>query len=595
MKPEQNSNNTLAFVAIAMVILIGYQVFVVDPAAKKRKAEVQQAETAQQAETPQMTPPSLDGTADSVATAHQASPSATLPDPIAIETPSLQGSINLLGGRFDDLELKGYRQTIEPNSPLVRLFGDGNGTAPYFAAFGWTGIAGAPSETTIWQISGPNRTLTADTPVTLTHSAGGLSYERTITVDEQSMFTITDTVTNGTNQAVQLAPFGVIRRQNVPEQALGIAHEGFIGWLDGRLEDKKYKKIAKKGPFKQNSETGWLGLTDKYWMAALVPDQSKPFAAAYSEKNGIYTARYVSGLQTLAPGQSLSQTERLFAGAKDVGVIETYAESLDIPRFDLAVDWGMFWFFTKPFFHLLDFLANMTLSWGVAAPFGIAILLMTVLVKLVFFPLANQSYAAMSKMKKVQPQVDQLRTRYKGDFEKLNKEMMALYKREKINPMAGCLPIFIQIPVFFALYKVLFVSLEMRHAPFYGWVNDLSAPDPTSVFNLFGLLPYDPTVVPVIGGFLALGAWPLLMGCTMWLQQQMNPPAQDPVQRKIMAWLPVIFTFIMAPFAAGLVIYWTWSNVLSVAQQYWIMRKYQVDTPFDSFLKKLSGKSAKDA
>ena len=424
--------------------------------------------------------------------------------------------------------------------------------------------------------------------MTLTYDNGaGLVFTRQIAVDDKYMFTVTDTVANNGSASVDLTPFGRVTRigpwadphhpgqmqDEPPGSGYWILHEGPIGVFgDQGLKEVNYKDVRsdKEQQFKEVTQ-GWVGFTDKYWAAALIPDQSKPFSGrfVYSATGApLYQADFRADATSVAPGATATTESHLFAGAKQVGNLDAYASSLNIKLFDRLIDWGWFWFFTKPLFYVIDWL------YRVFGNFGLAILGVTVLVKGAFFPLANRSYRSMSAMKKVQPEMTRLREVYKDDKVKQQQELMELYKKEKINPLAGCWPIAIQIPVFFSLYKVLFVTIEMRHAPFFGWIHDLSAPDPTHVFNLFGLLPYDPSAVPLIGSFLAIGLWPLIMGVTMFVQMKLNPAPPDPAQAMIFTWMPIFFTFMLAAFPAGLVIYWAWNNTLSVTQQYVIMRRY---------------------
>jgi YidC/Oxa1 family membrane protein insertase len=409
----------------------------------------------------------------------------------------------------------------------------------------------------------------------------------TISVDDRFLFSIKDEVDNKGAQPVTLYPYALISRHGTPP-TLGyyILHEGLIGVLDGRLEEHTYKNIEEKKTIPFQNVTGWLGFTDKYWAATLLPDpeaklNKAEFSSSAAGNLKTYQTFYNLEGQTIAPGASGTATSRLFAGAKEVHLVNAYNAQLHLSKFDLLIDWGNFWFFTKPMFEFLDFMYR----WF--GNFGVAILLVTVVIKLLFFPLANKSYASMAKMKAVQPQMAALKERYPDDRARQQQELMELYKREKINPVAGCLPIFIQIPVFFALYKVLFITIEMRHAPFFGWIHDLSAPDPTNVFNLFGLIPWDPTTLPVLGSFLVLGAWPLVMGITMWAQMKLNPAPPDPAQQIVFAWMPLIFTFMLANFSAGLVIYWAWNNTLSVAQQSVIMKKHGAKIELWSNIKSL--------
>ena len=410
----------------------------------------------------------------------------------------------------------------------------------------------------------------------LTYDNGeGLTFRRTISIDDKYLFTIEDKVSNAGAQPVTLYPYGLISRHN-PPPVLGyyILHEGLIGELgDQGLQEITYKKIDsdKKKTFEKINKS-WLGITDKYWAAALLPDANATLDKAdfsASENGGIktYQTDYRLGEQVIAPGASGAVTQRLFAGAKEVHVVNAYNQQLGLNLFDRLIDWGWFWFFTKPLFEFMDIIYRLV------GNFGVAILIVTVCIKAVFFPLANKSYASMAKMKAMQPQMQALRERFPDDKAKQQQELMALYKREKVNPVAGCLPMFVQIPVFYSLYKLFNITIEMRHAPFFGWIKDLSAPDPTNVFNLFGLIPWDPTILPMVGPYLHLGIWPLIMGVTMFLQMKLNPPPPDPAQQVIFNWMPVIFTFMLAGFSAGLVIYWAWNNSLSITQQSIIMKK----------------------
>jgi YidC/Oxa1 family membrane protein insertase len=499
-------------------------------------------------------------------------------DRVAVDTPSLKGSIALKGGRIDDVSLTQYRETVDPNSPAIELLSPSQSPHPYYAEFGWLAATGAPVKVpdreTVWHQEGTGA-LTPQRPVVLSYDGGeGLTFRRTISVDDKYVFSIKDEVDNKGAQPVTLYPYALISRHGTPP-TLGyyILHEGLIGVLDGHLEEHTYKNIEEKKVIPFQNVTGWLGFTDKYWAATLLPDPEAKLNKAEFSSSAVgnlktYQTFYNLDGQTIAPGASGTATSRLFAGAKEVHLVNGYNAQLHLSKFDLLIDWGNFWFFTKPLFEFMDFIYR----W--VGNFGVAILIVTVVIKGLFFPLANKSYASMAKMKAVQPQMAALKERYPDDRAKQQQELMELYKREKINPVAGCLPIFIQIPVFFALYKVLFITIEMRHAPFFGWIHDLSAPDPTNVFTLFGLIHWDPTVMPFIGHFLVLGAWPLIMGITMWMQMKLNPAPPDPAQQMVFAWMPLIFTFMLASFSAGLVIYWAWNNTLSVIQQSIIMKKH---------------------
>ena len=488
-------------------------------------------------------------------------------DRIKIETPRLHGSIALIGGRMDDLSLPDYRETLEPDSDEIVLLIPKGAKDAYFAEFGWVPGGGqtVPTADTVWKSD--RKTLSQETPVTFTWDNGkGLKFSRTIAIDDKYMFTITQSVKNTGTSAATLFPYGLISRRSTPEvSGFYIIHEGLMGVANETLKEISYDDLKEQGQVKDTATGGWIGITDKYWLTALVPDQKAKVNSRFlfRRDNGedLYQADYLSAAVTIAPGQTARSENRLFAGAKEVTTMDAYNEQLGIDRFDLTIDFGWFYFLTKPIFYALLYINNIVLN------FGISIILLTMAIKLVFFPLANKSYTSMSRMKKLTPQITKLRERFKDDKTHLNQEMMELYKREKVNPAAGCLPILIQIPVFFALYKVLFVNIEMRHAPFFGWIKDLSAADPTSIFNLFGLIPWTPP------DFLMIGIWPLIMGVSMFLQQKLNPQPTDPMQAKLFLFLPILFTFLLARFPAGLVIYWAVNNVLSMAQQWVIMRR----------------------
>lgn len=487
---------------------------------------------------------------------------------IRINTTRIHGSVALTGGRLDDITLAQYRETLDPNSPEIVLFSPLGVQDAYFAETGWVPVGGAvavPGPDTVWTADGDE--LTDQKPLTLTWDNGsGLIFRRTIAVDDYYMFTIRQSVENRGSAPVTLVPYSLVARFGEPPvSGYFILFEGPLGVFNGTLDQVSYKDLQKKGTVTHQTTGGWIGITDKYWMSALIPDQQAPVDARFVHQrpNNInqYQVDFIGAQQTVEPGATIENGSKLFAGAKIVTLIDRYAREYDIKRFDLAIDWGWFYFLTRPMFYALNHINQ----W--VGNFGVAILLLTVLVKLLFFPLANKSYQSMAKMRKLQPEMLKLRERFGDDRTRVNQEMMALYKREKVNPASGCLPIVIQIPVFFSLYKVLFVTIEMRHAPFFGWIQDLSAPDPTSVFNLFGLIPWTPP------NFLMIGAWALIMGMTMFLQQRLNPQPPDPIQAKVFMALPVVFTFMLAHFPAGLVIYWSWNNTLSIIQQWVIMRR----------------------
>jgi YidC/Oxa1 family membrane protein insertase len=594
---NDNTRNTILFVVSAIIVLVVYQFLVIEPAARRQQAEAARLAAAEAPVDPAAgavgRDPALPGAPAQMADRETVVASTARAQ---VATPSLTGSIALRGARIDDLFLNNYKVSVDRGAESEELLRPEGAEFAWFAEFGWTGanLPGLPTPDTRWDLV-DGETLTPTTPITLRYANGqGLTFTRQISVDERYMFTITDTVANTGAGPVTLAPYGSVQRQGIPSD-LGknqIVHEGAVGWLGEELRLVKYNKWAKEGGPEVTSTGGWLGITDKYWLAALIPEQDEQLKGEFRVTRAgpveIFEANYVGQPRTIPAGRQISETTRFFAGAKTVPVLRAYERDLNIPRLDSAVDWGNFWFLTRPLFDFLNFIYKHV------GNVGLAILALTVVVKLVFFPLANKSYESLTKMKKVQPQIEELRAKYKDDPAKQQQELLGLYKSEKINPLTGCLPMLLQIPVFYALYKVLTVTIEMRHAPFYGWIEDLSARDPTTIFNLFGAIPWDPAMTPMIGGFLNgplhLGVLPLLYGFTMWLTTAMNPPATDPIQQRIFQLMPILFTFIMAPFAAGLLIYWIWNNVLTIGQQYLIMRKFQVDNPIDSLIARFKTK-----
>lgn len=605
------NRNTIIAIVLSALVLIAWQYFYNIPQMEKDRAAHQaQSELAKsQNEAAPNSPTPAQPAAETVVVARDAA-IASKPR-VKINTPRLSGSLSLTGARIDDLLLTKYRETVDPASPAIELFSPSGTANPYYAEFGWVPATGStvrvPDQNTVWVQEGSGA-LTQSTPVTLKYDNGeGLTFRRSISVDEHYLFTIKDEVTNAGSAPVTLYPFALISRHGTPAvSGYYILHEGLIGFLgDQKLQEYTYKKIDEAKSVNFNVTNGWLGITDKYWAAALLPDTSARLQARFSSDLAgsvrTYQTDYLEDARTIPAGGTGSVSTRLFAGAKEAGVVGLnfpfvelggYNKQLGLNHFDLLIDWGWFHFITKPMFLALDFFFH------VFGNFGVAILVVTVLVKLIFFPLANKSYASMAKMKAVQPQINALKERFPDDKMKLQQEMMEIYKKEKINPISGCLPVLLQIPVFFSLYKVLFVTIEMRHAPFFSWIKDLSSPDPTHIFNLFGLLPYDPSVVPLLGPYLAIGAWPIIMGITMWFQMKLNPTPPDPTQKIIFDWMPVIFTFMLASFPAGLVIYWAWNNTLSVIQQSYIMRRNGVkvelfDNVKSTFRRKSSDKPAK--
>tara|TARA_R110000772_G_scaffold179004_1_gene290420 strand:- start:25 stop:1782 length:1758 start_codon:yes stop_codon:yes gene_type:complete len=577
-----NKNMILAIV-ISIAILVGFETFFrKDPPPPQPQ---QQTTVVQPGAAPSVNAPAASGTpaipgaanmpqaSAEVLAESRAQALATSPR-VQINAPRLHGSISLIGRVIDDLTLIDYHETVDPLSAEIVVLSPRGAANAYFAGYGWTGAEGQPMPglDTVW--TADRQTLRADAPVTLSWDNGnGLVFKRTISIDKNYMFTIDQRVENSTNTPVTLYPYGLISRYGTPETTgFYILHEGLLGVVEGALKEIDYDDLQEE-PAGISTETtgGWLGITDKYWLTSLIPNQQDSVQTRFlHRKEGlvdVYQSDYLGAPVVIgANGGSGTTQSHFFAGAKEVNLLDGYAEELGIINFDLAIDFGWFYFLTKPIF--------LALLWinGHIGNLGLSILALTVLIKLLFFPLANKSYVAMSKMKKLQPEMTKLRERYAEDKVKLNQEMMGLYKKEKVNPASGCLPIIVQIPVFFALYKVLFVTIEMRQAPFFGWIQDLSAPDPTTLFNLFGLIAWTPP------DFLMIGVWPLIMGISMYLQQKLNPQPADPIQAKIFLFMPLFFMFLLARFPAGLVIYWAWNNTLSIAQQWVIMRRMGIKT-----------------
>jgi len=593
-----DQRNLILAIVLSVTILLGFQFLVEAPRLERERA--QQAEQAKL--TPQSAITPKPGTATPGAPAQPGNVnapgavnipgshgmSATAPvaagpkraeivgvdKRIKISTDRLRGSVTLRGARLDDLTLADYRETVDDDSDNITLLSPPGAANPYYAQFGWVATdpsVKVPSPDTVW--SANHAQLTAKNPVTLTWDNGqGQVFTQVISIDANFMFTVGQTVRNSGRKAIAVQPYGLISRTGTPEiSGFFILHEGLLGVFNDTLKEVDYDDLQDDGPTAQKSTGGWIGITDKFWLTALIPDQKTAtdsrFLHGMQGDKDKYQVDFLGPTQSIAPGASASASNNLFAGAKEVKLLDGYRDNLGIVRFDLAVDWGWLWFLTKPIFVALiyfnDFIGN----------FGLAILFLTVLIKMAFFPLANKYYRAMSRMKKLQPLMTDIREKYADDRPRQNQEMMALYKKENANPMAGCFPILIQIPVFFALYKVLFVTIEMRHAPFFGWIQDLSAPDPLSLLTAFGLIQWD---VPQILDIANIGIWPIIMGVTMFLQQKLNPQPADAMQAKIFMMLPIVFTFLLGRFPAGLVIYWAWNNLLSITQQWVIMRRMGV-------------------
>ncbi len=487
---------------------------------------------------------------------------------VLFENDKIKGSISLLGSSIDDLTFKNYTNTLNGDDNVV-LLNPKQSENGYYVETGWATTnknIDLPNSKTLWKIEGNNK-LTPNSSIKLSWKNNqNIKFIKEISIDNQYLFDIKQTIENKSDKTYNFYPYGQIIRNIAPEVTnFYILHEGLIGVFDDQLVEEDYDDIEEK-KYSVNADTGWLGITDKYWIASLIPENGKRFRSDFDYKNKFRANFIETDATEIGANEIKTNSIRAIVAAKEVNVIDGYAERENISKFDLAIDWGWFYFIVKPLFFAIQYFFNL------AGNFGIAIIMITACIRLVFFPLANYSFKSMAKMKVLQPEMTRLKELHKEDKMKLQQEMMALYKREKVNPISGCLPIFIQIPFFFAIYKVLFVTIEMRHQPFFGWIKDLSERDPTSIFNLFGLIPWDPP------SFLLIGVWPCLMGVSMWMQQKLNPTPPDPVQAKIFMFFPLFLTVILAPFPAGLVIYWTINNILTMAQQYIIIKRTTVKT-----------------
>ncbi len=587
---DQNKNIILASVLSFLVLMIWFVLFPPEPPVQSDTAPATElAQPANPSQTPEIAqPPSIDGAAPTAAAPEEPvsdmQAQIARADRVEIDTPSLAGSISLVGGRIDQLALKGYRQTLEDDAEIVELLSPLGSSTPYYALYGWiaqSGVTadGVPDASTEWEIES-GAVLRPGEPLTLRwENDDGLMFRRTITVDEEYLFDIEQTVENTSDQPVGMAAYGLVARHGEPEDLTGffILHEGLIRMTDGELQQVGYSDLTEmnvatggqsRAEVMRAEATGWIGFTDKYWMTTLVPPPQSEFrsVARYSPSQDIYQSEIIMPVQTIAPGETASQASKLFAGAKEWEAIRSYQNDRGIDRFLDSIDWGWLFFLTKPIFALLHFL-NIYIG-----NMGWSIIILTLIIKAILLPLAYKSYVSMAKMKELQPEMEKLKERAGDDRQQLQQGMMKLYKDNKVNPAAGCLPILLQIPIFFALYKVIFVTIELRHAPWFGWIRDLSAPDPSSILNLFGLLPWGTPEVGSIFFIFSLGILPILLGISMWLQQKLNPAPTDATQRMIFAWMPWVFMFMLGSFASGLVIYWIANNTITFAQQYLIMR-----------------------
>jgi len=590
---KHDNKNFILAIALSIGIIIVWQMFIAKPQLERQRLAVEQAEmlkkqaakenpgvvkipNASGIDVPQNPQSNFGAGAIAVPTGIQPAELTLAKTPrIKIATAKLRGSINLSGALLDDLHLKNYRETIKAGSPEITLLAPSGTKHAFFAEQGWQPASGqsvkVPNKSTLWTSTG-NRTLSETSPVRLTWDNGeGLVFNRTISVDDNYLFNITQEVTNRSGKPVALFPYARIQRQETPELiGVFVIHEGLIGALGEDVPELDYDDAKDGEQVSQSSTGGWVGITDKYWAVAAIPDQTQEFEGVMryiplGARDGYQTHYVLKKPITVLDGQTAKYENKVFAGAKVVGTINAYQDNFNIKKFGNLVDWGWFYFLTKPMFWLLHAIQ------GIVGNFGVAILLITVIVKAAFFPLANKSYKSMAQMKKLQPEMLLLKERYGDDRAEMQKKTMELYKKEKVSPMAGCLPMLLQIPVFFSLYKVLFVTIEMRHAPFILWIKDLSAPDPTSIFNLFGLLPIS------LPAYLLIGVLPLIMGITMWIQMKLNPTPTDPIQAQMFNIMPIAFTFLLGTFPAGLVLYWAWNNFLSIIQQYTIMKQQGVE------------------
>ncbi len=613
-----DTRNVILAIVLSLAIFAGFEFFYNGPARERaaavERARIEQQQDAARTEAAQgATIGTPEAPTSSEPVDRQQVIAASAGTRVAIDTPTVDGSISLEGARIDDLNLRTYRRAIEDDSPEVTVLSPISTQYGHDAFFGWEtrngeNVATLADTRSVWTAA-EGAQLTPQAPVTLTFDAGnGLTVVRTISIDENYMFTIADEVRNGGTTPIEARAFGTVRREGVPQDYVysQIVHQGLIGAFgpDNNLQQVTYRNAEKHARDRDRGRVGddqrirdlqgqggWFGITDHYWLTAIVPDQAERvstyFDSRTEDNRTDYRAAYRGQWHEIPPGGSYTYSQQLFAGAKRVVLLRAYENAGDgIPRFDDAVDWGNFWFLTRPFFALLNWWANLFAGWGIHWHFGLAILASTICIKLLLFPLVYQSFKAMAKMRAMAPKMKELQERYAADKQRQQQELLRLYQTEKINPVSGCVPILLQIPVFYALYKTLTVTIEMRHADFVGWVHDLSARDPTSVFNLFGLLPYDVASIPWIGPALLIGAWPLLYGVSMWALQALSPPPTDPVQAQIFRFLPVLFTVMFAAFPAGLVIYWTWSNTVTILQQYVIMRRQGMETQLDTFIKK---------
>jgi len=561
------NKNVFIAIALSMSVLLFWSAFVDSPQPIDRQNQNVSSNQGENKITSSGIVPSIDGSIVKENISREDSLKKT--KRILLENKKIRGSISLKGAVIDDLSFKNYKVNIKSND-IVQFLNPKETKNSYFAESGWASIGNkikVPTSESNWRVVG-NKVLSVNNPVTLEWNNGSnLIFTKKIEIDDNYLFKINQEVKNNSSEQVELYPYAQLTRKNIPEDLKGfyILHEGFIAVLDEELKEDDYDDIEEKKIVRE-ADKGWIGITDKYWMTALIPEEGEKFKSTFLYQDAYKANFLLNNPKVIAPSAKVNNEIKIFIAAKEVQTIDAYAEKENIEKLDLIIDWGWFYFFTKPLFFAVDYLFKLT------GNFGIAIVLITIMIRLVFFPLASYSFKSMAKMKALQPEMARLKDLHKDDKVKLQQAIMALYKKEQINPASGCLPVLIQIPFFFAIYKMLFISLEMRHQPFFGWIKDLSASDPTTIFNLFGLLPFTPP------SFLIIGIWPILMGLTMFIQQKLNPTPTDPIQAKIFMFFPVFLTVILASFPSGLVVYWTVNNILTIAQQWFIMKRTTVKT-----------------
>jgi len=564
-----DNKNVFLAIVLSMAVLLFWQYAFIDPAKEVNNKDVTQIDKTKnkKVETSNSITPNINQNNKIISLSRNESINNS--QRVKIENKNIKGSISLKGAVMDDLSFKNYRRDIAKDE-IVNFLSPRETKDGYFIETGWTSVGNiinVPTSDSVWKITGNNNLSAKESLILEWKNGNGITFRKKVELDDKFLFKVTQEVINETSQAINLYPYAQITRNKIPDdlQNFYISHEGFISVFDEELKEDDYDDVEEKKISREASD-GWFGITDKYWMTAVVPPKNQDFKSTFLYKDG-FKANYILNIPITIKRSSKEKNEiKIFAAAKEVETIDNYAADYKIDKFDLVIDWGWFYFFTKPLFFVIDYLFKFS------GNFGIAIVLITLAIRILFFPLANYSFKSMAKMKALQPEMVRLKDLHKDDKVKLQQEMMALYKKEQVNPASGCLPVLIQIPFFFAIYKMLFISLEMRHQPFFGWIKDLSAQDPTSLFNLFGFIPWDPP------SFLIIGVWPILMGLSMWVQQKLNPAPTDPIQAKIFQFFPIFLTIILASFPSGLVVYWTVNNILTIAQQFVIMKRTKIKT-----------------